>query len=162
MKYAYHQKILTIQDLLTRADDWKNQEAVIVFTNGCFDILHLGHVDYLQQAASLGDFLVVGLNSQASVSRLKGPNRPIQDEKSRAAVLASLASVDAVCIFEEDSPERLIHQLSPDILVKGGDWKPEDILGSDWVTSQGGKVMSIPFVEGYSTTRLEQKIRDQR
>jgi len=158
----YHQKILTTQDLLARADNWRNQGKVVVFTNGCFDILHLGHIEYLRQAASLGDFLVVGLNSQASVSRLKGPSRPIQDEKSRAAVLASLTSVDAVCIFEEDTPERLIHALSPDILVKGGDWKPEDILGSDWVLSRGGKVRSISFVEGYSTTRIEQKIREQR
>ena len=162
MNCDYHQKILTTQDLLARADNWRNQGKVVVFTNGCFDILHLGHVEYLQQAASLGDFLVVGLNSQASVSRLKGPSRPIQDEKSRAAVLASLTSVDAVCIFEEDTPERLIHALSPDILVKGGDWKPEDILGSDWVLSRGGKVRSISFVEGYSTTRIEQKIREQR
>jgi len=153
---------LTTQDLLARADNWRNQGKVVVFTNGCFDILHLGHIEYLRQAASLGDFLVVGLNSQASVSRLKGPSRPIQDEKSRAAVLASLTSVDAVCIFEEDTPERLIHALSPDILVKGGDWKPEDILGSDWVLSRGGKVRSISFVEGYSTTRIEQKIREQR
>lgn len=162
MNCDYHQKILTTQDLLARADNWRNQGKVVVFTNGCFDILHLGHIEYLRQAASLGDFLVVGLNSQASVSRLKGPSRPIQDEKSRAAVLASLTSVDAVCIFEEDTPERLIHALSPDILVKGGDWKPEDILGSDWVLSRGGKVRSISFVEGYSTTRIEQKIREQR
>ena len=138
MNCDYHQKILTTQDLLARADNWRNQGKVVVFTNGCFDILHLGHIEYLRQAASLADFLVVGLNSQTSVSRLKGPSRPIQDEKSRAAVLASLTSVDAVCIFEEDTPERLIHALSPDILVKGGDWKPEDILGSDWVLSRRG------------------------
>lgn len=161
MHSSYQQKIVGYPELLLRISEWKQQGASIVFTNGCFDLLHLGHVEYLQQAAHLGDFLIVGLNSQESIRRLKGPARPIQDERSRAAVLASLGCVDLVCIFDEDSPEQLIHSITPQVLVKGGDWKPEQILGGDWVIAHGGQVISIPFVEGYSTTRIEQKIKNQ-
>lgn len=161
MHQSYCDKIVTLDQLLTRSKEWKQNGATIIFTNGCFDILHLGHVEYLEQAARLGDVLVVGLNSQGSVSRIKGPSRPIQDEKSRAAVLSSLGCIDAVCIFEEDTPEDLIRALTPDVLVKGGDWRPEQIIGSDWVTGHGGKVISIPYVPGYSTTRIEQKIKNQ-
>lgn len=161
MHSSYQQKIVGYPELLLRISEWKQQGASIVFTNGCFDLLHLGHVEYLQQAAHLGDFLIVGLNSQESIRRLKGPTRPIQDERSRAAVLASLGCVDLVCIFDEDSPEQLIHSITPQVLVKGGDWKPEQILGGDWVIAHGGQVISIPFVEGYSTTRIEQKIKNQ-
>lgn len=160
MHQSYRDKIVTLDQLLTRSKEWKQDGATIIFTNGCFDILHLGHIEYLEQAARLGDVLVVGLNSQGSVNRIKGPFRPIQDEQSRAAVLSSLGCIDAVCIFEQDTPEDLIRALTPDVLVKGGDWLPEQIIGADWVTGHGGKVISIPYVPGYSTTRIEQKIKN--
>lgn len=126
----------------------------IVFTNGCFDILHVGHVEYLQKARSLGSALVIGLNSDASVKKIKGEDRPLNKEIDRAKVLAALSSVDYVTIFSEPTPEKLIKQLKPDILAKGGDWKIKDIIGGDFVISRGGRVVSIPFVKGYSTTSL--------
>lgn len=129
----------------------------IVFTNGCFDLLHVGHVRYLQEARALGDALVVGVNSDASVKRLKGPTRPIQFENDRAEILAALACVDFTVIFTEDTPENLIHQVKPDILVKGGDWKIETIVGAPFVMSYGGQVMSLQFVDGKSTTKLIEK-----
>lgn len=135
----------------------KNQR--IVFTNGCFDLLHQGHVTYLAQAASLGNRLIVGLNSDSSVQKLKGSHRPIQDEKSRALIMASLHVVSAVIIFSEDTPLELIQQIQPDILVKGGDWEPAKIIGADLVKSNGGQVISIPFIDGYSTTAIETKIK---
>jgi D-beta-D-heptose 7-phosphate kinase/D-beta-D-heptose 1-phosphate adenosyltransferase len=130
----------------------------IVFTNGCFDLLHVGHVRYLQEARKLGDLLVVGVNSDASVKRLKGPQRPIQNESDRAEILAALGCVDYTIIFEEDTPLELIKQVMPQILVKGGDWKPESIVGSDIVTAAGGVVMSLSFIEGRSTTQIISKI----
>lgn len=130
----------------------------IVFTNGCFDILHPGHVDYLQHAKSMGTCLVVGLNSDASVRRLKGPQRPINDQQSRAIVLSGLESVDFVVIFEEDTPYELIKQIRPHVLVKGGDWSIENIVGRDIVEKDGGKVCSIPLLAGYSTTRIIERI----
>ncbi len=131
----------------------------IVFTNGCFDILHVGHVRYLKKAKALGDILVVGLNSDASVRALKkGPGRPINSEKARSEVLLALRSVDAVIIFAEKTPERLIGKIRPHFLVKGGDWKKKDIVGADFVESYGGKVVCIDFVKGYSTTALLKKI----
>jgi rfaE bifunctional protein nucleotidyltransferase chain/domain len=130
----------------------------IVFTNGCFDILHVGHVDYLQKAKKLGDTLVVGLNSDASVRRLKGKGRPVNKQADRARVLSGLSCVDHVVIFNEDTPYELIKALRPDTLVKGGDWKTRDIVGSDLVRSFGGKVARIAFVKGYSTTALIKKI----
>jgi len=131
----------------------------IVFTNGCFDILHAGHVQYLQAAKALGDVLVVGLNSDASVKRLKGEYRPINNEHDRAIVIAALAAVDYVIIFNEDTPYELIKQIQPDVLVKGGDWAVEDIVGHDIVLAKGGVVKSLLFIEGQSTTSIIQRMQ---
>lgn len=131
----------------------------IVFTNGCFDILHEGHIRYLADARSLGDVLIVGMNSSESVRRLKGPERPINHEQSRALVLASLTVVDQVVIFDSDTPEELIHAIRPDILVKGGDWTVDQIVGGPFVQSYGGSVHSLPFHPGFSTTGLVETIR---
>ncbi|MBX2994444.1 MAG: D-glycero-beta-D-manno-heptose 1-phosphate adenylyltransferase [Bdellovibrionaceae bacterium] len=130
----------------------------IVFTNGCFDLLHVGHVRYLQEARRLGDLLVVGLNADASVKRLKGPTRPLQSENDRAEILAALGCVDFTTLFEEDTPENLIKMIKPDILVKGGDWKIDQIAGGPFVQSYGGQVMSLQFVEGKSTTNIVNKM----
>jgi rfaE bifunctional protein nucleotidyltransferase chain/domain len=130
----------------------------VVFTNGCFDILHPGHVDYLQRARALGSCLVVGLNSDASVRRLKGPSRPVNDEASRAMVLSALACVDYVVVFEEDTPYELIRDVAPDVLVKGGDWSVERIVGRDLVEASGGRVLSIPLLAGHSTTAVIERI----
>lgn len=131
----------------------------VVFTNGCFDLLHVGHVRYLQEARKLGDLLVVGLNSDASVKRLKGPTRPVQNESDRAEILAALACVDFTTMFTEDTPLELIRLVKPDILVKGGDWKIDQIVGGDFVQANGGRVMSLQFVDGKSTTKLIEKAR---
>jgi D-glycero-beta-D-manno-heptose 1-phosphate adenylyltransferase len=138
---------------------WKKDGKKVVFTNGCFDILHLGHVDYLEKARALGDKLVLGLNTDDSVSRFKGPFRPIQDETSRAHILASLQFVDLVVFFNEDTPFDLISALIPDILVKGSDYLAENIVGADVVKKNGGVVKTIEFVPGYSTTRIVEKIK---
>lgn len=135
--------------------------AKTVFTNGCFDILHAGHIDLLKRAAALGDRLVVGINSDASVRRLKGPERPFNDEQSRKRVLEALACVDEVRIFDEATPENLIKQLCPEVLVKGGDWRPEEIIGADFVKDRGGEVHSLELYGSYSTTALAQKIRNE-
>lgn len=137
----------------------KEEGKIIVFTNGCFDIIHRGHMVYLSEAKSLGDFLVVGLNSDSSVKRIKGNNRPINTEKDRAFVLAGLKPVDAVIIFNEDTPYNLIDKIKPDILVKGGDWKTENIVGSDILKSYGGKVISLPYIDSYSTTGLIERLK---
>ncbi|HMT52561.1 MAG TPA: D-glycero-beta-D-manno-heptose 1-phosphate adenylyltransferase [Saprospiraceae bacterium] len=137
---------------------WKDVGKKIVFTNGCFDLIHIGHVLYLEEAKSLGDILIVAANSDASVSKLKGPHRPIKDEYNRTHILAALASVDMVLVFDENDPYNIIKQIKPDVLVKGGDWTTEQIIGSDIVLSYGGQVQSLQFVPGYSTTALEQKI----
>ncbi|WP_413586384.1 D-glycero-beta-D-manno-heptose 1-phosphate adenylyltransferase [Bdellovibrio sp. HCB274] len=129
----------------------------IVFTNGCFDLLHVGHVRYLQEAQALGDVLVVGVNSDASVKRLKGPTRPVQIENDRAEILAALGCVNFSVIFTEDTPENLIKKVKPDILVKGGDWKIDQIVGGAFVASYGGQVMSLQFIDGKSTTKLIEK-----
>lgn len=126
----------------------------IVFTNGCFDIIHAGHVQYLEQAKALGDNLIVGLNSDASVKRLKGETRPVNGQQNRAIVLAALSSVDYVIVFDEETPYELIKAIQPDVLVKGGDWTEDRIVGADIVQAKGGKVISLPFVEGQSTTRI--------
>jgi D-beta-D-heptose 7-phosphate kinase/D-beta-D-heptose 1-phosphate adenosyltransferase len=126
----------------------------IVFTNGCFDLLHPGHVSYLEAARRLGDLLVVGLNSDASIRRLKGAKRPILPETARARLLAGLAAVDFVVIFDEDTPYELIRRVEPDILVKGGDWEPEAIVGRDLVEARGGRVQNLPFVENFSTSSI--------
>lgn len=138
----------------------RNPDKKIVFTNGCFDILHIGHIRYLQEAAKLGDILVLGLNSDASVSRLKGPERPINSEQDRAELLCALEFIDYVVVFEEDTPYELIKKIQPDVLVKGGDYAPEQVVGKDIVESRGGKLVLIPFVEGKSTTNIINKIRD--
>jgi len=138
---------------------WRFQEKKIVFTNGCFDLLHLGHIDYLAKAKDLGDILVVGVNTDASVTRLnKGKNRPITDQQSRATLLASLFFVDAVVLFDEDTPYELIKTVQPDVLVKGSDYKPEEIVGYDVVTAKEGEIKTLDFLQGYSTTLIEQKI----
>ena len=136
----------------------KLHQQKIVFTNGCFDVLHFGHVHYLLQAKELGDILVVGLNSDDSVRRLKGPSRPINGEKERAFVLAALACVDYVVVFEEDTPKKLIETVRPDVLVKGGDYVLDQIVGADFVTRNGGSVTTLPFVEGFSSTRIIEQL----
>ena len=143
-----------LSPLTSHLSRWREQGLRIVFTNGCFDILHRGHVEYLSKAADMGDVLVVGLNTDASVKRLKGEGRPVNDQEARAIVLASLSCVDAVALFDEDTPYELIKAVRPDVLVKGADYKPEEIVGYDIVTSYGGKVETVPLVEGYSTTGL--------
>lgn len=165
MQMDYHkiieQKIFDKKMILQRIKvgrDMFNQK--IVFTNGCFDIIHKGHADYLARARSLGDFLVVGLNTDASVKRQnKAPGRPINDEMSRAFVLASMHVVDAVVVFDEDTPYELIMAVQPDVLVKGADYKPEDIVGGDIVRARGGEVVTIELTEGFSTSRLIEKIK---
>lgn len=137
----------------------RREKKKIVFTNGCFDILHVGHTRYLQHARSLGGALVVGINTDASVRRLKGPGRPVNAEKDRAEVLGSLACVDAVVLFNDPTPLALIKKVKPDWLVKGGDWKKKDIVGSDFVEAGGGRVRSLPFVKGFSTTAALEKIQ---
>jgi rfaE bifunctional protein nucleotidyltransferase chain/domain len=152
-------KIQSWEQIQQSVNTWKNQGEEIVFTNGCFDLLHYGHLHYLAEASGLADRLVIGLNSANSVKRLKGDHRPINDELTRQYQLASLAFVDAVVVFEQDTPLELITLIVPDVLVKGGDWKPDQIVGSDIVLAAGGQVQSLPFIEGYSTTAIEQKIR---
>jgi len=137
---------------------WRFKDQKVVFTNGCFDIIHRGHVEYLAQAASLGDQLIIGLNTDESVKRLKGPSRPMQDENTRALVLAAFSFVAKVVLFDEDTPYELIKLVKPNILVKGGDYKPEDIVGYDIVTSNGGAVITIDLVEGHSTTSIINKM----
>ena len=137
----------------------KLHQQKIVFTNGCFDVLHFGHVHYLLQAKELGDVLVVGLNSDDSVRRLKGPSRPINGEKERAFVLAALACVDYVVVFEEDTPKELIETVRPDVLVKGGDYALDQIVGADFVTRNGGFVTTLPFVGGFSSTRIIEQLK---
>lgn len=133
---------------------WKLKDEKIVFTNGCFDILHRGHISYLAAAADLGTKLIIGINSDASVKSLKGPSRPINSFEDRALALAALGFVDAVVEFKDDTPEKLIELTSPNILVKGGDYKIDDIIGANWVAKNGGETIVIPFVQGYSTTNF--------
>ena len=143
--------------------DLQGQGKLAVFTNGCFDLLHPGHVAYLEQARSLGDALVVGVNTDASVKRLhKSPGRPVTPEGDRARVLAALACVDRVVLFTEDTPLKLISALKPDVLVKGGDYQLDEIVGREVVLARGGRVIALPFVPGYSTSALLQRIRSQK
>ncbi len=152
-------KVFSLQELQIKVEAIKNLGHKIVFTNGCFDIIHLGHVMYLEEAKSFGDFLIVGINSDNSVSKLKGPNRPIQSLESRMGIIASLESVDAVLSFDESTPRNIITVLVPNILVKGGDWALSDIVGSDIVISNGGSVKILTFLPGYSTSIIENKIK---
>lgn len=154
------QKILNRQDLQLALAHWNNSKSKIVFTNGCFDIVHRGHIDYLSKAADLGDILVIGLNADDSVSRLKGPNRPIVDQQSRALLLASLFFVSAVVLFDEDTPYELIKIIQPDVLIKGADYKVEQIVGHDIVQAKGGQVITLEFLPGFSTSAIEKKIRE--
>ncbi len=153
------QKIAAIKELSFKIAAWRATGKTIAFTNGCFDILHEGHIFSLSQAAKEADLLIVGVNSDASVKRLKGNDRPINHEKSRALLLASLAIIDAVIIFEEDTPLELIKAILPDVLVKGGDYTVEQIVGAKEVISNGGNVIINPIVEGYSTTGIIQQIK---
>jgi len=152
-------KILSGQDLDRQLAYWRFKSQKIVFTNGCFDILHRGHIDYLSKAADLGHVLIVGLNTDDSVRRIKGPERPIKDEFSRALILSSLSFVSAVVLFDEDTPYNLIEQIQPDILVKGSDYNSEEIVGYDIVKAKGGKVITIDYIEGFSSTRIIERMR---
>ncbi len=151
-------KILSLDDLVTEREQLRQARQRVVLTNGCFDLLHPGHVRYLQQARALGDALIVALNSDRSVRQLKGPSRPILDENERAEVMAALACVDYVTIFDDPTPQRVIAWLLPDVLVKGGDWSLETIIGREEVEAAGGQVLSLPFVEGSSTTDVIERI----
>jgi D-beta-D-heptose 7-phosphate kinase/D-beta-D-heptose 1-phosphate adenosyltransferase len=153
-------KLMLRDELQKQSNRWKLQGRKIVFTNGCFDILHKGHLELLAQAAALGDILVVGVNADLSVSKLKGDERPVNDESFRSLMLASLAIVDAVCIFPEDTPLELIQTIMPDIIVKGGDYDPSSVVGAEDVVKNGGEVKIIPLVTGYSTSALIRKIRE--
>ncbi len=152
-------KFLSSEELVKRVAQWQVLNKKVAFTNGCFDILHPGHIASLMEAAQQGDYLIIGLNSDASVKRLKGPERPINSQESRALVLASLAMVDAVVIFEEDTPLELIRKIMPDVIVKGGDYTVDQIAGAKEVIANGGKVVINPFVEGFSTTNIIEKFR---
>lgn len=157
---SIHNKILTLPELKKCLAQWRLLAKTIVFTNGCFDILHAGHIASLTEAAQHGDILVIGLNADASIKGLKGSNRPINDENSRALLLASLAVVDAVVLFSEPTPRELILAIKPDVLVKGGDYKLDDIAGAREVISWGGKVIINPIVEGFSTSAIINKIQN--
>lgn len=150
-------KVLNSNNLENVLNTYRAENKKIVFTNGCFDLLHIGHVRYLEQAKSLGDVLIVGINSDASVRELKGPTRPIQNENDRAEILASLKAVNHTVIFDEETPLQLIKQVKPNLLVKGGDWKIDQIVGSDFVLSIGGEVKSLQFIQGRSTTTIIEK-----
>jgi rfaE bifunctional protein nucleotidyltransferase chain/domain len=153
-----HAKIISGNELSRELAIAKFRDKKVVFTNGCFDIIHRGHVEYLSQAAKLGDIFIVGLNTDASVKRIKGESRPVQDEITRAMVLASMFYVTYVVLFDEDTPCNLINTVQPDILVKGGDYKIEDIVGYDIVKAKGGKTLTIPFVPGFSSTSIISRI----
>ena len=152
-------KILSVTALESQLEKWRSENEKIVFTNGCFDLLHLGHVDYLAKARDLGDRLVVGLNSDASIKHIKGSSRPINDEQSRLALLAGMSYVDAVVLFDEDTPINLISTVMPDVLVKGGDYTIEEIVGHEIVLNNAGEVCTIDFVEGYSSSAIIEKIK---
>lgn len=153
-------KIFTWETLKNQVAAWQNEGKKIVFSNGCFDLVHKGHIDYLNRAADLGDVLVMGLNTDASVSKLKGPHRPIQDEDSRLVIIAALQCVNAVVLFNEETPYELIKLVQPDVLVKGSDYKPENIVGYDVVIAKGGQVKTIDYLPGFSTSGIEKKIKE--
>lgn len=154
-----HTKIVNREQLLNVIKEWKNAGHKVVFTNGCFDILHLGHVDYLEKAAEKGDKLIIAVNTDLSVKKLKGENRPVNNEIARARLLAALEFVDAVTFFSDDTPYNLIKALQPDVLVKGSDYNISNIVGADIVMKNGGKVETIDLVEGYSTTQIINQIK---
>ena len=152
-------KIVTVEQAIQQIDSWKAKGEQIVFSNGCFDILHLGHVDYLEKARAKGDRLVLGLNTDQSVSRIKGPSRPIVDQNSRARIMAALEIVDLVILFDEETPKQLIESIKPDILVKGNDYNISNIVGADFVIKNGGKVETIELTSGFSSTNVIKKIQ---
>ncbi len=162
MKYPAlsNNKILTFNGIQHQVKRWRLLDKKIAFTNGCFDILHEGHIEILSQAATLADILVVGINTDASVKKLKGENRPVNKESFRAQMLASLTMIDAVVLFDEETPLELIRIIEPDTLIKGGDYAIEQIVGAEDVIKNGGEVKIIPLVKGYSTTALIQKIQE--
>ncbi len=152
-------KINTLPELLQKTAQWKAEGQKLVFTNGVFDLIHTGHITYLAQAAELGHKLIIGLNSDASVKRLKGESRPVNHQDSRALLLSAFFFIDAIVVFEEDTPANLINAVMPDVLVKGGDYTIENIVGANEVMANGGEVKTINFVEGYSSTSIINKIR---
>jgi D-glycero-beta-D-manno-heptose 1-phosphate adenylyltransferase len=153
-------RVLNSESLQSAVGAYRNQNKKIVFTNGCFDLLHIGHITYLEEAKKLGDILIVGINTDASVQKLKGPTRPIQNEDDRSAILAALKAVDHTILFGEETPLELIKKIKPDVLVKGGDWKIEQIVGSDFVISNGGIVKSLNFINGKSTTAIIERSKN--
>lgn len=161
MKNKLQKKILNPKALKKQLESWKDTNQKIVFTNGCFDILHLGHLDLLQEAANLGDILIVGLNSDTSIKKIKGDNRPINNQKTRTELLASLFYVDFVVTFEEETPINLVETITPHIMVKGGDYKKSEIVGGNFVEENGGKVVIFPLKKDCSTTNIIDKIREQ-
>lgn len=152
-------KILQLNQALEVINGWKQNGLTVVFTNGCFDILHLGHLDYLEKSRNLADKMVVGLNTDKSVSQLKGPGRPINNEYARARMLAAMSFVDLVIAFDEETPLELIKNVKPDILVKGKDYEVENIVGAEFVIGNGGEVKTLELKEGYSTTEIINKIK---
>lgn len=153
-------KIFSLDDLKNQVNAWKQTGEDVVFTNGCFDIIHRGHVEVLAQTADLGDRLIIGLNSDSSIQKLKGEDRPIIDEQARSILLAAISFVDAVILFSEDTPINLISTLLPDVLAKGGDYEIDTIVGHEIVQNNGGKVILVPFVDGFSSTTIIEKIKN--
>ena len=154
-------KILNIKDLAKIINEWRLNGDKIVFTNGCFDLIHLGHLEILARSADLGDKLIVGINSDMSIKKIKGNSRPIIEENSRVQQLAAIEFVDAVILFNEDTPYDLIHILKPDVLTKGGDYKKNDIIGNQLINKEQGEVVIIPLTQGYSTTSILEKIKNE-
>ena len=154
-------KILDKERLLVKLTDWKEENKKIVFTNGCFDLIHLGHIEVIARSADLGDILIIGVNTDNSIKRLKGKNRPIVEEISRAKQLAALEFVDAVVLFDQDTPIDLIKMINPNIITKGGDYNTDQVIGIDIVTQNDGEVVIIPLTQGYSTTSILKKIKDE-
>lgn len=154
-------QIYTRESLFWQLNVWRFLNKKIVWTNGCFDLLHLGHIDYLSKAKDEGDVLIVGVNTDSSVKRIKKEGRPITNEVSRSTIIASLRFVDAVVLFDEDTPYEMIKLVQPDVLVKGSDYQANEIVGYDIVTTKGGRVVTIDFLEGYSTSSIEDKIRNR-
>jgi rfaE bifunctional protein nucleotidyltransferase chain/domain len=154
-----HHKLVDLHELMLLVNRWKFKNEKIVFTNGCFDLIHRGHIEYLASAADLGTKLIIGLNSDNSIQKLKGPNRPVNTQADRALSLGALRFVDALVIFEEETPLELINEIQPDILIKGGDYSLDTIVGAPEVLSRGGRVEIIPFTSGYSTTKLIEQLK---
>lgn len=152
-------KLFTLSELKEKVHQLRFQGRSVIFTNGCFDIIHPGHVRYLKEAKKLGDFLIVALNSDSSVRSIKGPSRPIMGERERAEILCAFEFVDAVVIFEEENPLNLIKEIEPDVLVKGADWEEDKIIGADFVKAKGGRVERIPYLKGFSTTNIIERIK---